>query len=247
VAIECYVDRLPVLAGSDAAVAVDVLRSATTAITAVDLGRRCFAVATLERATELAAQLEDPLLVGELGGNMPYGFELNNSPAALVGRDDVSRPVILLSTSGTGLMQEIRGFEAGYVACLRNTTATARHLAARHRAVVLFGAATRGEFREEDLICCARIAESLVGDGFEPVRETAAIVEEWSDAPLESFVDGKSGRYLRDTAQEDDLRFVLDHVDDLDAVFRMAGEEVTEADQWVAAGPPVDSDRSGPR
>ncbi len=33
-----------------------------------------------------------PLLVGELGGNMPFGFDLNNSPAALADRTDVAAP-----------------------------------------------------------------------------------------------------------------------------------------------------------
>ncbi len=83
-----------------AIVAIDVIRATTTAITAASLGRRCFPVPSIEAAVPLAARLERPLLVGELGGNMPYGFDLTNSPAQIAERSDVERPMILLSSSG---------------------------------------------------------------------------------------------------------------------------------------------------
>ena len=62
-------------------------------MTAVALGRRCFPVPSLDAAVPLAAKLTNPLLVGELGGNMPYGFDLNNSPADLEARTDIHRPM----------------------------------------------------------------------------------------------------------------------------------------------------------
>ena len=101
-----------------AVVAVDVIRETTTAVTGVALGRQCFPVSSIEEATLLAKKLADPLLVGEMGGNMPYGFDMQNSPAQLEARTDISRPMILLSTSGTRLISEFRNYEALYVACL---------------------------------------------------------------------------------------------------------------------------------
>src|SRR5215216_6897914 len=110
VAIDCFAESLMrYRAGYVAIVAVDVIRATTTAVTGVALNRRCFPVPSLEAAVPLAARLDNPLLVGELGGNMPYGFDLNNSPAALAERDDVGRPMILLSTSGTRLLGEAAG------------------------------------------------------------------------------------------------------------------------------------------
>src|SRR5947209_16344876 len=90
--------------GPCAVVGIDVIRATTTAITAVAAGRRCFPVPSLEAAVPLAARLDNPLLVGELGGNMPYGFHLQNSPAEMATPRDAARPVILLSSSGTGLL-----------------------------------------------------------------------------------------------------------------------------------------------
>src|SRR5205085_231772 len=103
VTISCFQGDMNGFAGTgkDAIVAVDVIRATTTAVTAVALGRICFPVPSLEAAVRIEAKLERPLLVGELGGNMPHGFDLTNSPAALAKRTDVSRPMILLSSSGT--------------------------------------------------------------------------------------------------------------------------------------------------
>src|SRR5205085_2262035 len=104
VRITCFQDGASEPVAAAATVCVDVFRATTTAVTAVVAGRRCFPAGSLEEAVPLAAALHRPLLVGELGGNMPYGFDLQNSPAAVAGRPDVWRPAILLSTSGTPLL-----------------------------------------------------------------------------------------------------------------------------------------------
>src|SRR5579864_551914 len=101
VMIDCFPEHVGAYRGGYALVAVDVIRATTTAVTGVALGRKCFPAPTLEAAVPLAAKLHNPLLVGELGGSMPYGFDLNNSPADLAARTDIHRPMLLLSTSGT--------------------------------------------------------------------------------------------------------------------------------------------------
>ena len=142
----------------DCVVGIDVIRATSTAITAVAAGRRCFPVPTIEAAVPLAARLENPLLAGELGGNMPFGFHRQNSPAEMDTRVDLDRPVILLSTSGTRLLCEAAARGLTYAACLRNARATAEHLIAEHESVLLLAGESRGEFREEDRLCCGRIA-----------------------------------------------------------------------------------------
>jgi 2-phosphosulfolactate phosphatase len=214
-----------------AIVAVDVIRATTTAVTGVALGRRCFPAATLEEAVPLAAKLEQPLLVGEVGGNMPYGFDLTNSPAQLAQLTDVARPMILLSTSGTLLIGTSRGAEAIYVACLRNVRAQAAHLVSRHERVALIGAGARGEFREEDQLCCAWIGDLLVEAGYEPAdARTTEVIERWRGAEANAIEVSNSVKYLADTGQLADLDFVLSHVNDLDAVFVVDGEEIVRLD-----------------
>src|SRR5215469_14313757 len=129
VVIDCFPESVQSYRNGYAIVAVDVIRATTTALTAVALGRRCFPVPSLEAAVPLAARLTNPLLVGELGGSMPYGFDLNNSPADLESRTDIHRPMILLSTSGTRVICAAEDWQAMYIACLRNYKAQIAYLA----------------------------------------------------------------------------------------------------------------------
>src|SRR5262245_49613794 len=102
---------------SAALVAIDIIRATTTAITAIAQGRRCYVVPSLEAAFVTASRLTNALLAGEQGGEMPAGFHLTNSPAQLAALMDVTRPLVLVSSSGTRLMHEIRDSASAYVAC----------------------------------------------------------------------------------------------------------------------------------
>jgi 2-phosphosulfolactate phosphatase len=231
VAIDCFHEHLPPVAAGTAIVAVDVIRATTTAVTAVASGHRVYPAGSIEAAVRLAADLDRPLLAGELGGVQPYGFDLQNSPSEIEALDDSARSIILLSTSGTRLIAEARTHGVTYVACLRNVTAQAAHLAHQQRDVLILGADSRGEFREEDQLCGARIASVLLEHGFVPAdTATRALLARWGAATDDAFVAGRSARYLTDTGQEHDLRFVLDHIDDLASVYSMDGDEVTAVD-----------------
>jgi 2-phosphosulfolactate phosphatase len=227
VVIDCFPESVEAYRNGYATVAVDVIRATTTAVTAVALGRKCFPVPSLEAAVPLAAKLPNPLLVGELGGSMPYGFDLNNSPADLECRTDIHRPMILLSTTGTKVICGAQESQAMYVACLRNYTAQATHLVAYHPMVAVIGAGSRGEFREEDQLCCAWIAEILLAAGYEPQdTRTGAIIEQWSGVSVNVITDGASADYLRKSGQSRDLDFILTHVNDLDEVYRFERGQV---------------------
>ena len=227
VVIDCFPDSAARYAATHTIVAVDVIRATTTAVSAVASGRRCFPVPSLETAVPLAARLDNPLLVGELGGNAPYGFHLTNSPAQITPRPDVQRPMILLSTSGTPLMWEARLAPSAYAACLRSVTAQAEHLAAFDGPVAVIGAGSRNEFRDEDALCCAWITAGLLERGFTAADErTKELVATWRSAPVDACARGHSAEYLRKTGQVSDLEFILEHVDDLDAVFPLTGGEV---------------------
>lgn len=219
--VACYRDK------GYAVVAVDVIRATTTAVTAVAIGRRCFPAATLEQALSFAAGMENPWMVGEVGGDLPDGFETPNSPAAVARHNDLQRPMVLLSTSGTKIITAAKGSSSCYVACLRNFTAQIEHLIKFHSKVAVIGAGTRGEFREEDQICCAWIARGLVDAGYTPADgQTAGIIQRWKNAPVEALLISNSVAYLRRSGQLQDLDFVLTHIDDLHTVFELQGDEI---------------------
>ena len=229
VAIDCFPESIQFYQGDYAFVAVDIIRATTTAVTCVALGRKCFPVPSVDAAHSLAATLTDPLLVGEVGGLMPRGFHLNNSPADLELRKDIYRPMIHVSSSGTRLICGVGEFQPMYVACLRNYSAQVAHLAAHHPKVALIGAGSKGEFREEDQLGCAWIAEGLLTAGYEPENaQTAAIIKRWSGMPVEVIADGPSAAYLRKTGQWRDLEFILAHIDDLNEVYQFKQGQVVK-------------------
>ncbi|HEY7957509.1 MAG TPA: 2-phosphosulfolactate phosphatase [Polyangia bacterium] len=212
----------------EAVVVVDVIRAMTTAVTAVALGRRCLPVPSLDAARATARRIPRSLLGGELGGQRPAGFDLDNSPAEINRRGDLERPLVLLSSSGTRLLHEVRNRGAVYAACLRNAAATAAQLLFdRHRHVAILGAASRGQFREEDQLCCVRIAALLARAGFRPRdAKTATLIERWRAAPTDALLVSPSARWLVASGQGDDLEFVRRHVDDLALATRLRGDDL---------------------
>lgn len=227
VVIDCFPERVPHYGPPYTIVGIDVFRATTTALTAAVLGRRCFPVGTIEAATERAEQIPGALLGGELGGHVPYGFEVDNSPVRILGRDDIERPLILISTSGTRVVCDASPDQAVFAACLRNTSAQVAALVAEHPRVAVIGAGARGEFREEDAMCCARIAEGLVEAGYRPENaETEEIIARWKGAPVRDLVSGHSAEFLHSVGRDDDLEFILTHVDDVSAVLELKGNEL---------------------
>lgn len=229
VIIDCFPESIQRYMSGCAVILIDVIRATTTAVTAVAAGRRCFPVASVDDALATAARLQRPLLVGEMGGNMPYGFDLTNSPAEIARRRDVNRPIVLLSSSGTQLVDNARGCDAAFLACFRNVHATAEYMIGRYDRVAVIGAGTRMEFREEDKICCAWIAQKLVQAGYlaqDP--QTVRVIEEWGGVSAAACYVSKSVGYLRKTGQFSDLQFILKHVDDLPYVYMVVNGEILE-------------------
>jgi len=227
VVIDCFQENPEFRRDGYAVVAIDVFRATTTAITAVAAGRRCFPVPSADAAKLVQRELANPLMAGEVAGDMPEDFEINNSPAKIAMRTDFERPLVLLSSSGTKLIHAARGSDFTYLACFRNHSTLSQHLIDHHSKVALIGAGTRGEFREEDQICCAWIARELIDAGYEPENErTSSIVERWGTAVAEACLCSRSTEYLRKSGQTLDLDFTLAHVNDLSLVFMMRDSEV---------------------
>lgn len=228
VSIRCFADGSYEYAAGRALVAVDVIRATTTAVTAICMGWECHVVPTLQAAFDTASRLPNALLTGEVGGAMPAGFELTNSPAQLAARSDVSRPLVLLSSTGTRLMCGISRSEAAYLACFRNYSATIDHLANNHEAATLIGAGSRGNFREEDQMCCAWIADGMMQSGFVPEDDaTLRLVQRWRGVPRDAFRISESVAYLQRSGQLHDLDFILGHFDDVDTPTKVSANGET--------------------
>ncbi len=228
---QVVIDHLPESAAhykqDHAVIVVDVIRASTTATTAVSLGREVYPAQTTDEAFILAENLVDPIFAGELGGNVPYGFDLTNSPVQIAALTQIPsgyftedhRPIVLVSSSGTRLLVNAIGAPGLYVGCFRNFSAVAAYVAEKHDKVAVLGAGTRGEFRREDQIGCSWIAGKLMEHGFAAAdQKTSDIVDRWANVELASLRNGRSAEYLKRSGQVHDLEFVLHHIDDLDIV-----------------------------
>jgi 2-phosphosulfolactate phosphatase len=243
VVIDCFPQSVAAYRKGYAVVAIDVIRATTTAVTAAATGRRCFPVASMDAALRLAAELDNPLLAGEQRGIMPAGFHLNNSPSRLLARADIERPLVLLSSSGTRLCCEAGRCDAAFLACLRNYVSTAAYLATRFPAIALIGAGNYSEFREEDQMCCAWLAEHLMDLGYRAAdRNTLDLVNRWKNQPVDAWTANKSAKYLRESGQLEDLEFVLQHVADLNAPCVLTNNEVV-IEEFSARAVPVAAGR----
>ena len=227
VIIDCFPESVQSYRSGYAIVAVDVIRATTSAITIAAGGGRCFPVPSIGAALKLRSKQRDAILAGEIGGELAPGFELNNSPAELATRDLAGRAVILLSSSGTRLICQAMGCDGVHLACFRNYGYVARRLADIFPRVAVIGAGSRGEFREEDQMCCAWIARDLAEMGHAPADQTTFdLIKRWATEPPEAARSGKSADYLRRSRQTKDLEFILAHINDLHAAYVMRGNEV---------------------
>jgi 2-phosphosulfolactate phosphatase len=211
VTIRHIADDTP-LPAADAFVVVDVIRASTTAITAGLQGRDCHLVRSVEEARLVAATLPAPLLAGEVHGDLPAGFDVQNSPVALAARADVERPVVLLTSSGSPTMCRAADAAPTWIGSLRNVDPTADALREVGHVAIL--AASPDELRIEDAICAARLAHAIGLDGVDD--ETLHVAREYAGLPLERIRTGKSAAYLRRSGQTDDLEFILRHIDDVE-------------------------------
>ncbi len=211
-------------------VVVDVIRFTTTALTALAINRTVYPARSADEAFSIASQLKDPLLAGELGGNVPYGFDLSNSPVQIMALRQVPcgfftsphRPLVLVSSSGSQLLMNSLEAQDVYLGCLRNISALTAHLATQHDKIAILGAGTRGKFRREDQLCCAWLADRLAEKGFDCANDaTREMIKRWRGESTEIIRQGSSADYLRRTGQVHDLEFVLHYQDDLAVVPRM--------------------------
>lgn len=170
-AMECsrlYLNRLQNQAAArDTAVVIDVLRSFTTA--AVALARGARAIYPVEGATAaqlLAAELPQPLRVGAVGGGAPMpGFDLGNSPAALLQEELAGREVVLSTAAGVRGLQRFRQARRLYAASLVCARATAAAIRADGTRAVCF--VITGEWVDRDGdedLACADYLEALLRD-----------------------------------------------------------------------------------
>ncbi|NMG74744.1 2-phosphosulfolactate phosphatase [Aromatoleum diolicum] len=158
----------------DTVVAIDVLRSFSTAAYAFAAGAsKIHPVATAAEAAYLLERMPQALTMGALPGGRPMpGFDLGNSPSSMPTRSFAGRPVILSTAAGVQALIRFRDAPRLFAASLVCAGATLRALQAiEPRRVALI---TTGEWidrdGDEDIACADYLAAGLLS---QPVDRAA--------------------------------------------------------------------------
>jgi 2-phosphosulfolactate phosphatase len=201
-------------------IVIDELRASSTITTLLDLGcSRLYVTAGLQSARRLARE-HDGLLAGERHGYAPPGFDFDNSPAALARVNAVRGRVVVLSTSnGTKVLEQVAGAPATLVGCLLNARACAEaavSLAETMGARIgIVCAGTLGRFALDDGVTAGilveRLSEALRSRGADVSLTEAAVAavqlrRSYPDllAPLR---DSVAGRLVTQLGAGDDVPF----------------------------------------
>lgn len=148
-------------------IVVDVLRSFSTAAYALAAGARSIRLeASAEAARSLAATMPGALTVGSAPGGWAIpGFDLTNSPAALLRREVRGRDLVQCTSGGVrGLLTSTRAdvLLAGSLVCARATARLVRRLAPARVTLVVTGVWTDRDGDED--YACADYIEALLAD-----------------------------------------------------------------------------------
>lgn len=202
----------------DVWIVVDVLRATTMITRWFELGgTELYPVKTPDEARLLVQELRErgssPLLMGEVNGIAPEGFDLGNSPVEL--SYDVIRGHycgVMSTTNGTvALVQAASSGSYVLAASLRNYAAVLDHALTLGRRVGLLCAGRKGRPSWEDTLCAGAIIEELNTRGEVLMTDSAKIsLMIWQNRGdnLTAYVKrSEHAKYLEQIDYNDDIAF----------------------------------------
>ncbi|HXG36835.1 MAG TPA: 2-phosphosulfolactate phosphatase, partial [Dehalococcoidia bacterium] len=164
-------------------IVVDLLRASSTIVTLLGMGaREIVPAAGVKAARELRASLPGSLLSGETGGLPPPGFDYGNSPSEFQEVDLRGRSVILATSNGTRILNQVAAAPLVLVGALLNCSAVAQ-AAAREAERLGLGVC---------IICCGAHGGSVFAleDAIGAGAIVAALADRQADLPAAVLSDG---------------------------------------------------------
>ena len=150
-------------------IVIDVIRAFTVAAYALAAGAADITlVGPIEEAFEMRERLPGTLVMGEVDGLRPLGFDLGNSPAAVATLDLSGRHLVQRTSAGTqGVVRSSGGADVLLACSLCCATATARYVQALAPEVVTFvitgvRAGSSGTNDGDEDVACADYVEALL-------------------------------------------------------------------------------------
>jgi 2-phosphosulfolactate phosphatase len=163
---------------------IDVFRAFSAAAYALSAGARSIVLAeTVAEATSLAESIPGAVLMGEVDGAQPEGFDVGNSPGEILADPGLvaGKVVVHRSTSGTRCARAAfaNGASPLYVASLVVASATARALGRTHEVTIVAAGVAGRDLAAEDEICADILTELLLSGR----ADVAAAAERVADHP----------------------------------------------------------------
>lgn len=157
--------EMPADCQPEAAVVIDVLRATTTIAWALHNGAEAVeAFADLQRlnATAEAWTASPRLLLGERGGQMLDGFDLGNSPVAVVPETVGGKRLFMSTTNGTRALDRVRDVPLLLTAALPNREAVVQRLRSKQPATLaIVGSGWEGAYSLEDSLAAGALGARL--------------------------------------------------------------------------------------
>jgi len=157
--------EMPADCQPEAAVVIDVLRATTTIAWALHNGAEAVeAFADLQRLNAAAeAWTASPrLLLGERGGQMLDGFDLGNSPVAVVPETVGGKRLFMSTTNGTRALDRVRDVPLLLTAALPNREAVVQRLRSKQPATLaIVGSGWEGAYSLEDSLAAGALGARL--------------------------------------------------------------------------------------
>ena len=143
---------------------IDVFRCFTTEAVAFEKGaKKIILVAEIEEAFDLKADGVGDILMGEVGGKKPEGFDYGNSPFELLGADLKGKTIIQSTRAGTVGVTNASGADLIYGGSLAVASATVRALKAHNPSkVTLVAMGSEGIIRADEDEQCALYLRNLL-------------------------------------------------------------------------------------
>lgn len=206
------------LTKSDAIVAIDVLRSSTTILTALANGaERVIPVSTVEEALRIGGEV-DAIIGGEVESIKPPFFHMGNSPLEYTPEVVGGKTVVLYTSSGARLLRFLTLFSKKVlIGALINLSALINYLIEQDfKEISIITAGKMGQPALEDSYCAGLIAKRLPWD---ECNENAEIVMRISEMSNEVVKTARHALELIRLGLEDDVNYSLS----LDSVNIVAG------------------------
>ena len=141
-------------------IVIDVLRAFSTAAYAFQVGAESInLVSSVDEALALKKKIPGSLVMGEVSGLPPHGFDFGNSPTQILGQDLKGKH--LIQRTGAGTQGVVRSVNAGAMlaASFVVARATVRYISGLYADQVTF--VITGMQNDEEDLACAEYLEAL--------------------------------------------------------------------------------------